>query len=175
MCYGLRVLVYYTNDDNVVRMAYFGNFYSLLRYAIICWGQSSFAVGVFRLQKRAIRIMFRMGIIDSCRDIFRINRLLTLSAIYVYECILFVKRQFHYFENYIPRYRYNKTFPLNFDFPAHRLVYYERGPFYSCIKLYNSIPSEIKEAANLQTFKNKLYNFLCEVEPYSVAEFLGFR
>lgn len=174
VCYALRILVYYTNED-VVRMAYFGNFYSLMRYAVLCWGQSSFAVGVFRLQKRAIRIMYKMGVIDSCRGVFRKNGLLTLSAIFVYECILFVRRQSHYFKDYIPRHRYNRRFPQNFDLPAHRLTYYEKGSLYSCIKFYNSIPSELKSIENIQSFKARLYSYLCEVEPYSVAEFLSHR
>lgn len=171
-CYALRILSYYTNET-VVRTAYFSNFQSLMRYAIICWGHSSSAVDVFLLQKRAIRIMFKMGPIDSCRGVFRSNNLLTLTAVYIYECILFVKKQFHYFEEYIPRHRYVRRYPQNLNIPAHKLSCYEKGPLYSCIKFYNIIPNEIKIIEQFQHFKNKLHDYLCEVEPYSVAEFLN--
>ena len=52
----------------VLLMVYFAHFYSCISYGIIFWGLSSPVRNVFIIQKRAIRIMLRLGPRRSCRQ-----------------------------------------------------------------------------------------------------------
>jgi hypothetical protein len=38
-------------------MVYYAYFYSIIRYGVIFWGNSSYAMNVVRLQKRVVKII----------------------------------------------------------------------------------------------------------------------
>jgi hypothetical protein len=52
---------------HVIRSIYFVYFYSNLRYDLILWGGDSKSKGIFKLQKRVIRIMSGVRKHASCR------------------------------------------------------------------------------------------------------------
>ena len=54
-----------------------------------------------------------------------------------------------------------------------RLNISENGAYYSSIKLYNSLPIEIKNLQNIRLFKKALYRFLLEIKPYNMEEYYG--
>jgi hypothetical protein len=69
-------------------MAYFAHFHSQINYGIIFWGLSSSMRNVFIIQKRAIRIMLRLGPRSSCRE--GLKKLDILTVPYIYVLMLFV-------------------------------------------------------------------------------------
>jgi hypothetical protein len=77
-------------NEQVLRMAYFAHFQSQLGYGIIFWGSSSTKRSVFGVQKRAIRIMLRLGPRSSCREVFKKLGILTVPCLYMYAMMLFV-------------------------------------------------------------------------------------
>lgn len=52
---------------------------------------------VFRCQKRPLQVMCTMKPTDSCRGKFKENSFLTLTAIYIYECLKFLVNNQHKF------------------------------------------------------------------------------
>jgi hypothetical protein len=54
-----------------LRMIYFSSVHSIISYGIIFWGNSSYSNTIFKLQKRAIRIMMNAGNKESCRELFK--------------------------------------------------------------------------------------------------------
>jgi hypothetical protein len=56
VCYVLTTLKSYMSRD-VLMMIYYAYFHSILTYGIIFWGNSPYTIDLFRLQKRAIRII----------------------------------------------------------------------------------------------------------------------
>jgi len=73
----------------VLHMVYFAHFYSPISYGIVFWGSSSSVRNVFLIQKRAIRIMLRLGPRSSCRDGFKNLDILTVPCLYIYALMLF--------------------------------------------------------------------------------------
>jgi hypothetical protein len=69
---------------------YYAHFHSLMTYGIIFWGNSSLAATIFRLQKKAIRIMEGCGNRVLCRDLFRKFRILPLTSQYLLSLLMFV-------------------------------------------------------------------------------------
>jgi hypothetical protein len=61
-----------------------------MSYGLIFWGNSASAEKVFRMQKRAIRIMMGYQSNQSCRNSFRELYILPLRAQYVYLHMMFV-------------------------------------------------------------------------------------
>jgi len=64
------------------------------------------------------------------------------------------------------------TIVLSIDGHLHNKM--ETNCMYSMITIYNKLPARIKEINSIQAFKNSLKKYLCDVEPYSLQEFLGF-
>jgi len=57
---------------------------------LIFWGNSAKSKCVFKLQKSAIRIIMGARNNDSCREFFKILKMLPLCAQYIYSLLRFV-------------------------------------------------------------------------------------
>jgi hypothetical protein len=57
---GLLGSIPYVNQEALL-MVYYAYFHSIIHYGVIFWGNSSYAIHIFRLQKREIRIMTDTG------------------------------------------------------------------------------------------------------------------
>lgn len=171
VCHSLRVMAKYVSYSTL-RIVYFANLESIIRYGVIFYGNSRDIEKVFIVQKRALRIMLGLKSRETCRGKFRSNNILTVSAIYVQECILFFFNNKHLFNDNVPQMVY-PTRTMNYNYPVHRLTMSERGALYSCIKLYNKLPRVIREESELRSFKRELHRLLIGVEPYSVVEFMN--
>jgi len=166
--YCIRVVGKYISE-NSLRVAYFANFESVLRYGIIMWGCSNRMQNVFVVQKRTIRLIKKMGYLQSCRTVFRSLRVLTVFGIYIYECIMFFfKNKTNLFQ--FPYNQDCRTRNLNANYPKHHLTLTEKCPYYRCVKLYNVLPERIKMITCDKVFK-KAKNYLIELEPYNLRKY----
>jgi hypothetical protein len=73
-----------------LKTIYYALFHSLMTYGIIFWGNSPLGATIFRLQKKAIRIMEGCGNRVSCRDLFRKFHILPLTSQYLLFLLMFV-------------------------------------------------------------------------------------
>jgi hypothetical protein len=88
-CYAIRAIKPSINQKNLL-MVYYAYFHSIIRYGIIFWGNSSYAIHVFYLQKWMIRIIPGIGNRTSCKQSFIGLKILTLSLLYIYSLLYFV-------------------------------------------------------------------------------------
>ena len=65
-------------------------FYSAMSYGIIFWGNSSHSSIIFRIQKKAIRIMEKCGNRVLCRNLFKKLQILPLTSQYMLSLLTFV-------------------------------------------------------------------------------------
>ena len=75
---------------DVVRMIYFSYFHSVMKHGIIFWGNSSHSDKVFRIQKRALRIIYGRRKRESCRPLFKKLEILTLTREYIFSLMCYV-------------------------------------------------------------------------------------
>ncbi|GFG39409.1 hypothetical protein Cfor_08358 [Coptotermes formosanus] len=61
----------YSTSIKLWRSMYFAHFHSYIRYGIIFWGNSGESQKVFKLQKKAIRLMSNVRRNTSCRELFK--------------------------------------------------------------------------------------------------------
>lgn len=168
VCYSLRVLNRYL-DLSSVRSVYHAVFEARLRYGIMFYGTSSGLYHIFVQQKRALRTMLKMRMSDSCRGRFRENGLLTVPAIHIQECLMFLFKNKHYFEEKTQSGYVTRSTQLKY--PKHRLTLTEKGPEYAAVTYFNSLPRNIRDETNSKTFKGKVFKLLLEMEPYNVDDF----
>lgn len=165
--YFIRVLSTYV-EKNTLKTVYFACFQSLLRYGIIFWGRCTTVERVFTIQKRMVRVLCNKKYKDTCRGLFKSNELLTVAGIYIYELLIFMfknRTKFEYLKSKSSR-------SLDYIYPRHRLMSYEKSCFYSCIKCFNKLPYSIKSLNTFSLFKKRVFEYLLSIEPYTFNEFL---
>jgi hypothetical protein len=78
-CYAIRTVKPLLSWESL-KMVYCSYFHSIMTYGLVFWGNSCHSSIIFRLQKKAVRII--MGITDreSCRKYFRELKILPLKS-----------------------------------------------------------------------------------------------
>lgn len=171
-CFLIRNLKRYLEMDHIMSF-YFAHVHSRLSYGVAFWGSSSAAEGVFVAQKRIVRCLANIRSTDSCRPFFNKFKLLTLPSIFILEtlCLFFRNR------NNIPRnsdiHSYNTRTSTLFRVPLSRLNLTKRGPVPLGIKLFNSLPGELKNCPDQKCFRNGVKSLLLSRCVYGVDEFLN--
>ena len=88
-CYVLRSIRLFMCQD-ALKAVHHSYFHSLISYGIIFWGNSSYSPHIFRLQKKAVRIITGSRPRDSCRELFKHLRILPLQSHYILSLLIFV-------------------------------------------------------------------------------------
>jgi hypothetical protein len=86
---------------------YFAYFLSLLKYGILLWGNFRNLKKVFKLQKRAIRLIANISSTASCMPYFKNFKIMTLPCFYIYEIILYTKMSLSNFKTNSMFHSYN--------------------------------------------------------------------
>ena len=116
-CFAIRAIKPYMSM-RVLRSVYFSSFHSVMSYAIIFWGSSSLSYNIFKLQKRAIRIIANKCNRDSCRQLFNQYQILTLHAQYIFSLVIFVIKHSEFFPPNSEIHDLNTRNKQNLHFPA---------------------------------------------------------
>jgi hypothetical protein len=68
-----------------------------MSYGIILWGNSSYTMKLFRIQKKIIRIMIELKNRESCRESFKEMKILSSCSQYIYSMRLYILNNIHLF------------------------------------------------------------------------------
>jgi hypothetical protein len=88
-CYVIRSLKPVISTKNL-RTIYFSYVHSIIAYGVIFWGNSPYSSNIFKLQKRAIRIIMNAGNKVSCRELFKKLNILPIHSQYILPLLLFL-------------------------------------------------------------------------------------
>ena len=143
-CYVLRCIRLFVSWDTL-KSVYYSYFHPLISYGIIFWGNSSNSLHVFLFQKRAVRIITGLRPRDSCRGLFKKLRILPLQSQLILSLSLFVVNNKNLFHVNSEIHGFNTRQNSNIHQPQANLSLYQKGAYYSGIKVINSLPSNIKK------------------------------
>ena len=167
----LRQLTSAVTPD-VLRTAYFALIQSHVGYCILAWGGSSAGQYIFKMQRRAVRVLGGVGFRDDCKDLFIRFNILTMPCQYILSCILYANTHKHSFatnrdyHNYYTRGR--DHIRPNFC----RLTTTQRGFLHNSVALYNKLPPGSRNLTN-PALKKQLKCLLLKKAYYSTEEFLN--
>lgn len=158
------------NESGLVNV-YYALAYSHLSLNIFIWGRSYHVSRVFILQKRLIRLLFNLNFRESCRTTFINKKLLTVPSIYIYKCLLYVKKNLESFEGLTDHHLYSTRNKNILSIPLHRTSTFKDSLQYNCIVLYNKLPGNV-QSMTLPKYKNTVKNILLENGYYNIDEYL---
>ncbi|KAL3288833.1 hypothetical protein HHI36_003280 [Cryptolaemus montrouzieri] len=147
--YSLNVLKHHVNA-NALRIVYFSNFESLVNYGVAFWAGGSFSDRIFVKQKQALRTIFHMSYLESCRGVFRRNGILTLRGLYIFHRLMFVREHGYLFEQF--RNSNNTRRCHHYFYPLHSLTLTENSMQYCCLKIFNVLPRLYQEVTRPELF-----------------------
>ena len=128
-------------SQDSLRMVYYSRFHSIMTYRLIFWGNSHYSNIIFRLQKRIIRIIVGIRGRDSCREHFKKLKILPLQSQYILSLLLFVVDNGDYFKVNSEIHNINTRTKSNFHRPISNLSAYQKGTYYSGIRVFSSLPA----------------------------------
>ena len=171
-CFAIVMLKYSLDQTSLINM-YYALFYSKISYNIIAWGQSGDIQTVFVMQKRVLRVIFNMRNMESCRDTFKKNNLLTVTSIYLYKlfiCMYGIKNKL---PAHCDNHEHNTRNRNNIYINKYNLTLYKKSPLCAGSFLFNKLHSDIKETNNIKQFKAKIFKLLYSKCFYSVGEYIN--
>lgn len=169
----IRSLNIHANKE-AAKSCYYAYFYSYISYGIIFWGTSSEAITLFLLQKKAIRALCNLKQMDSCKNYFIKEKLLTLPCLYILNCLKYVHQNAYQLQLCSDLHSYNTRQKDLISISRHRLKVTQQGVDYWGIKLYNTLPTIMKQQ-NYAKFQRSVKNILLANAFYSVQDFLNYE
>ncbi len=158
-------------STEVLLSAYYGLIYPYLTYAVPVWGsESQKTLFLFRLQRKAVRIIFSVSSKHPCKEFFRTYNILTFPSLYILETLSFAHSNMSIF-NHSTNSRYPLRNCFNIPVPNHSSTFFQKNFEYNSITLFNSLPSALKTEQDHRKFRSKLKTLLLENAHYSVRDF----
>jgi hypothetical protein len=171
-CYMIRNLKPMVSTKTLISV-YYSYFHSIMTYGVMFWGNSSHAERIFKIQKRAIRIIKGISHRESCREHFISMKILPLRSQYIYSLLKFVVTNREIFDSNRDYYQINTRRNKDLHMNQVNLMKYGNGVFHMAVKMYNALPNEIKITFNnINNFKQSLKDFLYTNSFYTLNEFL---
>jgi hypothetical protein len=121
-----------------------------MSYGIIFWGNLSHSSIIFRIQKRANRIMEGCGNRVWCRNYFKKLQILPLTSQYMLSLLMSVVQNKNLFLTNNENHNLDTKQRNNLYLPQANLTIYQKRAYYSGIKIFNNLPLEIKNVAGNQ-------------------------
>jgi hypothetical protein len=127
-------------STNNLKSVYYAYFHSLVKYAIIYWGNTPECQKIFLIQKKVIRIMMGAGPTHSCRNLFKI---LPIPCVHLLSLMTFVVNNYDKFSTNKSMHTFGTRSNDHLHIPASRLLSYQIGIYYSGAQLFNILPTSI--------------------------------
>ena len=164
-----------------LRVVYHAYSYSIMQYGIIFWGSSESALrAVFVAQKKLVRCLAgerywpAQEPLCSCRPLFERLELLPVFSIYLFECCKFARRHPDYFRRTDDVHPHDTRHKAELFVGACSLQISRLNPAVSVPRMYNALPSEIRDIQVFEKFVTRLRKFLYAQRFYSAAEYFDF-
>jgi len=163
-------------STETLRMVYFAHIHSIMSYVIIFWGNQPYSENIFKIQKRVIRVITHSRMRDSCRELFQRLEILPPCSQYIFSLSIFVIKNKHLYNSNNQIHSVHTRFKTNLHPPIANLTKFQKGMYYSGIKIFNNLLHDIKDLANeITLFQNALKRFLLINSFYNSEEYFNYQ
>jgi hypothetical protein len=119
--------------------------------------------------------MTKSGSRDSCRQLFKRLEILPLQFQYIFSVLLFVVKNKVLYTTNQEIHNISTRSNINLHPPVCNLTLFQKGAYFSGMKLFNHLPLKIKSLSNeIKLFKPALKRFLNLHSSYSVEEYFEY-
>jgi hypothetical protein len=161
-------------SQDMMKMVYYAYFHSAKSYGIILWGNPTDITRIFKMQKRAIRIITGSRNRDSCRDLFKNLKILPFHSQYTLSFLLFAVGNKSTYNLNSDIHNINTRQKLNFHQHSSNLSLYQKGVHSFSMKVFNNLPQSLKKLTdNSKQFKTALKHYLHTHSFYSIDEYFN--
>jgi hypothetical protein len=157
LCFTIKTIKCFVNR-NIVKTMYFAYMHSSLKYGILFWGNVRNLKKIFKLQKRAIRLIGNISSTTSCKPYFKTLKIMTLPCIYIYEILLYIKMSLSKFKTNSIFHSHDIRNKSDLFITIHNTKLIEHSIAYNGVLVYNKLPSEIKSVKSIIKFQKLLSN-----------------
>jgi hypothetical protein len=113
-----------------LRMIYFSSVCSIVSYGIIFLGTSSDSKGIYKIQKRIIRIIMNSDSKASCREFFKKLYILPLYSRYIFSILLFAVKHRPSVNTNSELHNFNTRISHDLQPPTANLTLFQKGVCY---------------------------------------------
>lgn len=156
-------------DVTTARLVYFSYFHSVMCYGMLLYGRAADIESIFVLQKRAIRAIYSLKGRDSLREVFKNIGIMTVPSQYIYENIMYVRKNQALFRRGCDIHDRNTRNKLKLLAVSTRLSRVQKSFVGLCTRYYNKLPDQILtmsenkfKAIVKQTLERRAYYKLSE-------------
>jgi hypothetical protein len=115
-------------------------------------------------------------LITACREFFKLLKILSLSAQYIYPLLKFVVTNRYLLLDNADLYSIKTRNSYDLHLPSTHLTKYQKGVHYAWIRVFSHLPTSVKKRTNeTKVFTETLNRFLIDNLFYSVDEFINFK
>jgi hypothetical protein len=162
-CYAIRSIKPFMSLD-VLRSTYFLYVLSIISYGFIFWGNSSHSEEKFKVQERIIKIIMHSSKNASCHQLLKELNILPIQSQYIFSILLFVTKSKDQFISNSRVHKINTRQTSGLYIHIANLSIYQKGGCYSAIKIYNPLPTAIKDlSGDKNKFKLALKRYLLTI------------
>jgi len=110
----------------------------------------------------------------SCQQLYKDLNILPIWSQYIYSILLFVTKNKDQFLSNSQVHKINTRQTFDLYVPTANLTIYQKGIYYSGIKIYNHLPAAIKDLSDDKNkFKLALKRYLLHNSFYSLEEYFN--
>lgn len=168
---GIFVLRYFKKfcQHSLLMQIYHSFIVGNMNYCLSTWSFCSDKLvdRIFKLQKKAMRIIFGMKTEDSCHELFKKHKLLTFPAMIILKRATYIQENSKQITKLSDQHNFNTRNKNKFITPR------ENEYVKQCLLCYNALPLKdlkIDDNTELQKFSKLITEFLVEKEFYAVRE-----
>ena len=139
---------------STLKTLYFSLIHSYLSYANVVWGgtYATHLLPLFRLQKKSIRIINKVGYLHPTQNLFYDNKILKLEDIHKHTLACYAFKNFDIFASDTVR-RYSTRNSTNLTSLRQRLNICLRSVFFQCPNIWSNLSDDMKTITELHLFK----------------------
>jgi hypothetical protein len=136
------------------------------------WGESRESTKILRYPEKVVRMMTDLKSGESCRQKFKELKILTVIPLYVLEVLCYVKKYRGGISENAVIHEHDTRRKTDLHIQSCKTSLFQKSVINIRIKLFNDVPSELKQLDDFKQFRKKLKLFLLTTPLYTLKEYL---